>query len=497
MTGGIFEGFEDYRTATEDDYKDTLTSGMVVFDANVLLNLYRFNSTTRADLIKVMQSLGDSLWIPHQVMREFWRNRESVIDQLGETPKESLTKLDKARQDAEEAVRAWSNRIYLPEGERDGLLTRLNGAFQAVRHTISEQAAANAHPHDTNADEIVAALGSIVAGRTGAALSPEDHDAAVVEAERRIAAKEPPGYQDKDKPDAEGRAGDYLVWKQVLLEAERQPRDVLLVTSDGKDDWWRRTKGQLRGPRLELMAEFRRCTGHRLFMITASELIRRADSLTDVHVNPESAEDIERVETTNAEPIPVDVAKGVVAEIYRRLANEHDSLLPSRKEYRVFSEWIEDPLIGGVLLDYMPAEQAREWIKETELHHNLDALDGRGPYAHLVPRRYQTVDEIVVAACGPDWHQLPDSKGVVPNHCYATNGTDIRSVCWGRESPFDELLAIASRVQDPAHVRPVIMVLQHAPLSDPEYYASVASKAGFDLAHQQLELRPNPDYVGQ
>lgn len=496
MTGGIFDGFEDYRTPTSDDYRETLTDGMVVFDANVLLNLYRFNNTTRGDLIKVMESLGDSLWIPHQVMREFWRNRESVIDQLGETPKESLTKLDKARQDAEEAVRAWSNRIYLPEDDRDGLLAKLNGAFQAVRHTISQQASANAHRHDTNDDTIVATLDSILGSRTGRALPPEDHDAAVTEADRRITAKEPPGYLDKDKADQDERAGDYLVWKQLLLEAAERSCDVLLVTSDVKEDWWRRAKGQLRGPRLELMAEFRRCTGHRLLMITPSELIRRADTLTEVRVNPNSAEDIERVEQSPEGPLPFDVEREVLATIYRRIADEHNSVLLMEKSHRVFTEWIDDPSIGGVLLHYMPAEVARAWLREAIGRHTLSDIFGSGPHADLVPQRYQTADEIVGIVCGTGWHLQEGTHNTRQGHGLATNGTSTRYVCWGSESSLEDLLATAARQPDTTDTRPMIVIVQHTDVSDLEYCTAFAEKVGFDLGYVKFKLSPNPDYVG-
>lgn len=496
MTDGIFDGFEDYRTPTSDDYKNTLTNGMVVFDANVLLHLYRFNSTTRADLIKVMQSLGDSLWIPHQVMREFWRNRESVIDQLGETPKASLDKLNKAHQDAGDAVRAWSNRISLPEGERDGLLTKLNGAFQAVRHTISEQTTANAHPHDTNDDAIVTTLNSIFAGRKGSALPAEDHEAAVAEAERRIAAKEPPGYLDQEKASPDERAGDYLVWKQVLLEAESRQCDVLLVTSDAKDDWWRRTKGQLRGPRLELMAEFRRCTGHRLFMIQPSELIRRADSLTDVHVNPKSADDIERVENTTGESVPPEVARAVVAEIYRRIADTHGTYLPSKMAHRAVTDWIADPAIGGVLSDYLSAPEIRLWIKDNPLRFHWKALDGFGPYTDLVTVRFQTPAEILDEACGPDWHVQPGTKAEIPFRCLATNGTDVRSVCWGDESEFEQLLDAATRSRESTTIPPMIVIAQRSVPSELEYLESTANGVGADLVYLKRELIPNPDYAG-
>jgi PIN like domain len=45
---GLFEGFEGYRTPSDEDYRNALTSALVVLDTNVLLNLYRYNDNTRS-----------------------------------------------------------------------------------------------------------------------------------------------------------------------------------------------------------------------------------------------------------------------------------------------------------------------------------------------------------------------------------------------------------------------------------------------------------------
>lgn len=37
--GGLFDGFEHYRTPTHEDYKRLLTRGLVAPDTNVFLNL--------------------------------------------------------------------------------------------------------------------------------------------------------------------------------------------------------------------------------------------------------------------------------------------------------------------------------------------------------------------------------------------------------------------------------------------------------------------------
>ncbi|MFD4759474.1 PIN-like domain-containing protein [Streptomyces sp. NPDC058439] len=52
---------------------------MVVLDTNVLLNLYRSNARTRQDTLAVLTRLRDRLWVPHQVLTEFWRNREQKL----------------------------------------------------------------------------------------------------------------------------------------------------------------------------------------------------------------------------------------------------------------------------------------------------------------------------------------------------------------------------------------------------------------------------------
>ena len=76
---GLYDGFDAYRTATAADYQRLLTKSLVVLDANVFLDLYRYSEQTRRDLFAVMERLGDRLWVPRQVLVEFWRNRESRL----------------------------------------------------------------------------------------------------------------------------------------------------------------------------------------------------------------------------------------------------------------------------------------------------------------------------------------------------------------------------------------------------------------------------------
>jgi hypothetical protein len=90
--------------------------------------------------------------------------------------------------------------------------------------------------------------------------------------------------------------GNY-VSADILCEAERRRKDVLLITGDVKEDWWRKERGQTRGPRLELVDELRKRAGVNLFMIRPESLLDLATRLLqDLDVDRESVRDAERVD---------------------------------------------------------------------------------------------------------------------------------------------------------------------------------------------------------
>jgi predicted nucleic acid-binding protein len=292
---GLYGGFDAYRTPTDADYRDLLTKGLVVLDTNVFLDLYRYSERTRHDLFGVLRSLSDRLWVPRQVMVEFWRNRESRLQDPRDTAK-TASELAAGREQMMGIFRAWSNRVGLEARHRDPLADALTEAFDRVIAGVNELADDDAShfARDTNSDPILADLEPILQGRVGPALDKTEYNKALEEAKRRIQAKEPPGYKDAGKAGV-FPAGDYLVWLQTLREAKRRQQDVLVVTGDVKEDWWRREFGELRGPRPELAEEMRAEAGSRLYLLRPESLLVHARRVLQVEVHDESVKDVERV----------------------------------------------------------------------------------------------------------------------------------------------------------------------------------------------------------
>jgi PIN like domain len=293
---GLYDGFEGYRTPDAESYRQVLTSGIVAIDANVLLNLYRYADQARDDLLDVLKHLRDRLWVPHQALTEFWRNRGTVLRDPRDTDR-TVKELRSAQGKAETACRTWAKRVSLPDDLSRQLTDALTDAFDRAVEGVaafSDASAARA-AGDTGADVVLERLEDILAGRVGPPLSTAAHAEAIAEGRRRAQVNEPPGYEDGAK-EGDDVAGDYLVWRQTLVEAERRGGDVLLVTADVKEDWWRKERSELRGPRVELADELRAHSGGRLFMLTPSELLKTARAVLNVAVHDASVEAAERVD---------------------------------------------------------------------------------------------------------------------------------------------------------------------------------------------------------
>ncbi|MFJ6677086.1 PIN-like domain-containing protein [Actinosynnema sp. NPDC091369] len=295
---GIYDAFPGYRRPSEEEQADALRSALVVVDANVLLNLYRYTEATRDDLLGLLRRVGERLWIPHQVMREFWRNRLTVLAGRAAATDQVLSALAKQQRAADDALNQWAKTTALADAVRDDLVRKVTALHQELVAAIrSHTPPSPDSPGVPGREPVLDRLEALLRGKVGAQPDHSQWKALVQEGKRRAAAKEPPGYLDAGKDDSalpEGAAGDYLVWAQAVQEAARRDTDLLFVTGDEKEDWWWRYRSEFLGPRVELVEEFAATAGRQLYMMRPVDLLRRASAL-EVEVRTESVDDVARV----------------------------------------------------------------------------------------------------------------------------------------------------------------------------------------------------------
>jgi hypothetical protein len=295
---GIFDDFPGFRVPSEEDVRVALRTALVVLDSNVLLNLYRYNDATREDMLGVLAGLGERLWVPHQAMREFWRNRLSVIAGRNSGTDQIVTTLAELRDASVDAIRRWARTALVAPDERESLVERIDRLHAELADALRTHSPS---PIDVAGgamdDPLLPVLGTLLEGRVGRAAEPAAWRAAVAEGEARIARREPPGYLDAAKAGGalpEGATGDYLVWRQAVEEAAARGTDLVVVTADQKEDWWWRHADELVGPRPELVAEFAAVAGGRFFLMRPADLLCRASALA-VAVRQESVADAEQI----------------------------------------------------------------------------------------------------------------------------------------------------------------------------------------------------------
>jgi len=284
---------------TEGEFARLWEEGLFVFDANVLLNLYRYSEGARGDLLSVMRALGDRAWLPHQAAEEFLERRLQVMHRKRRRYQDASAGVEKARNEIEESMgELHRDRAVEAEDLLSSVREALDGLVEHLRTREEGLPAESSSPED---DPVWRAVEDIFGDRIGGAYEPERRRQIVEEGRDRYDRKVPPGYEDEEKDRKTGngkgerRFGDLLLWYQALDKAEETQGPVVLITDDRKEDWWWKSHGLTIGPRPELVEEMRRRSGTLFYMYRPERLLDEAGKrgLIGEAVSEDTLEEIE------------------------------------------------------------------------------------------------------------------------------------------------------------------------------------------------------------
>lgn len=347
---GIYDGFEHFRNSSDSEVDGLLKSALIAVDTNVLLNLYRYSDQTTDDMLDALEKVADRLFIPNQVMAEFWRNREKVIRELGTETQSTTKSLQKNCKSTKDAISRWANGLGLGEDETAELWNDIEEFYEDLLGKVTGNYNSTTKSANTNVDEILSRLEKVLDGTVGDPYSPERFKAVAQEGNRRAEEQIPPGYKDYGKIDSgrqEGAAGDYIVWTQLMAEAGDKGLDLVFVTGDLKEDWWHRGgNGELLGARRELLKEFRDHTDHRLHLMEPTELLRNpqvfgvestSKALAEVArtQHPEQAEALWSIDDCEVVLNALDGEDFPQADVIREAIESEDGMVDRERVYEI------------------------------------------------------------------------------------------------------------------------------------------------------------------
>ncbi|MEN6635124.1 MAG: PIN domain-containing protein [Clostridiaceae bacterium] len=271
-----------------NEEKDTLWSDCVfIFDANVLLNLYRYSRNTSDRLLSAFTELSDRIWLPYQVAFEFMKNRCEVIIEVRK-------KYDSIENDKLAFLKKALSLSNATDGD-----PAIKSLCASIDAWIAESKKENIRVVSPSNDDILRKLLVLFEKKTGAPF-----DAAVIstlkaEGEKRFARKVPPGYADQKKKNSDAddnnAYGDFFTWQQIIDYAKENKTNLVLVTNDLKEDWWQIAHGETIGPRVELRKEFVEKTGKQFHMYTMNQFLEIYKTSYKRDVNQSVIDEVSRI----------------------------------------------------------------------------------------------------------------------------------------------------------------------------------------------------------
>jgi hypothetical protein len=290
------ELFPGYYRPSPDDFKEIWKNSTFILDANVLLNLYRYDEATRNDFLNTLKKIESRLWLPHQVALEYQENRHQVI-------KSEAKRVERIQSDLDELKSNISTKLNnYPSISSEKFFVKLD---QISEEFIEEIRSSLFHVKPDEMDFIRNQLDDLFKGKVGSPpKNQRELDLIYEEGNERYKIKYPPGFKDNDKKDnylyerlvIKQKYGDLILWKQILESAKAKKwNHVVFLTDDDKEDWWREEKGETVGARPELVKEIFDIGVSFFYMYNSERFLYFAKEYIQADIKEESIRQVEHV----------------------------------------------------------------------------------------------------------------------------------------------------------------------------------------------------------
>ena len=349
---------KDWTAISEKVWQD----GIIVFDTNVLLNLYRYNEKARDELLKIMKSFQKRLWIPYQVGLEFMNNRETVIKWLYKGFNELSVQVDECKKGFFKFYEGnYTKHRHINREELEELFDQ---HLQPIKDKLSEweKTLPDYNKNDVVKNKILVMYNKRVGNDYNFDELLEIYNKGKVRYEHKL----PPGYKDdtKDKREMGVRHvyGDLIAWMQIMDYAKEKVKDVIFVCEDLKEDWWERNDGKINKPRQELLDEFKYRTGRDIVIYTQKGFLEASKK----KINEETMKEIKRVREENL-------------LMWERISKAQESMLSNvprydfSKLYKFSLPVYEEILKKAMSQDFESIEKIRESLRTTQEYADMYA----------------------------------------------------------------------------------------------------------------------------
>ena len=264
------------------------------FDANVLLNLYRYSTNTCDELLDILDKISDRLWIPFQVGQEYQDNRLDVIQKQRNAYIDIVNNINQTQNNMESFL---NNYLKHPFIEVKSIINKTKDLFINIIEELKIQE--KDHPDLIGYDSLRDRITKLFNGKVGEAYPIERLKDIYDEGQKRYEKRIPPGYSDSERKKGENKYGDLILWFQLIDKSIELQKPFIFITDETKEDWWWLFKGKTIGPRPELLKEFRLKTNHDLYVYSSYQFMEYARQYLKQHVGEQAINEVRELRETD------------------------------------------------------------------------------------------------------------------------------------------------------------------------------------------------------
>lgn len=309
--------FYGYYRPTKEEFSQSWINCSFVFDANVLLNVYRYSQNTRETFIDILNKISDRIWVPHQAALEYQRQRLEVIGEQESAYEKIQVLLNDYQKNIENNLNTYAMHPFI---KVDIILKKINNNCTEIKKELDTLK--QKHPNLIDGDELRETITNLFEGKVGSAYSPDKLEEIYNTGKKRYDRSIPPGFEDKKK-DSVRKYGDLILWFQIIDHAKSTKKPVIFVTDDRKEDWWLKFRGKTIGPHPELINEIFSTADVNFYMYQTEQFIEYAQKYLKEQVNQKAIEEIREIKLHDEENRK-QIAKAFWAEIKKKKEKEEE-----------------------------------------------------------------------------------------------------------------------------------------------------------------------------
>ncbi|MFV8770660.1 PIN-like domain-containing protein [Yersinia enterocolitica] len=309
--------FSGFYGISEDSIGTVFTSEntIFIFDANILLTLYRCEEETRNRFFEIWGNIKEQCWFPHQVCLEYQRNRLKVV-------KDSRDALEKIPKKIKTSINDLKTQVF--DGEHNQTISRysnlkgeLNTLFIQIENIVNEFSENHIDARKYNIDflkkhdVIRDKIDELTEGRIGSA--PQEQsiiDVLNKSGKIRYKYKTGPGFEDSadkkasfysfDGINYDAEYGDYYVWSQILEYVSGKPdSNVVYVSNDAKSDFYYKIEGKTRGPNESLRSEIKKHGAAEFLLQNVDTFLHHANNHLNARIDEKIITELTNASATN------------------------------------------------------------------------------------------------------------------------------------------------------------------------------------------------------